>query len=158
MFYMVAHCMKRTSETVYLHAMVHESYVKAETPRERAQIKKKEKLIPPHDFKFFLPISILCAVGIFNRPTFPAFVVVPLFYWFQRGVINNSIVTPFQMFNFRMASMIPGFAIFILLLDFAVLTKCFNFTKFQRQSWTKILLKLEILQISVSFTSEALVH
>ena len=108
--------MKRTSETVYLHAMVHESYVKAETPRERAQIKKKEKLIPPHDFKFFLPISILCAIGIFNRPTFPAFVVVPLFYWFQRGVINNSIVTPFQMFNFRMASMIPGFVITCFLI------------------------------------------
>ena len=108
--------MKRTSETVYLHSMVHESYVKADTPRERAEIKKKEKLIPPHDFKFFIPISILCAFGLFNRPTFPAFIIVPLFYWFQRGVSTHSIMTPFQMFNFRMASMAPGFIITALVI------------------------------------------
>ena len=102
---MVGHCLKRTSETVYLHAMVHESYVKAETPRERAEIKKKEKRIPPHDFKYFLQISILCAVGFFNRPTFIAFAIVPLFYWFQRGVSIHSVVTPFQMFNCRILSM-----------------------------------------------------
>ena len=65
LIYLVAHCLKRTSETVYLHAMVHESYVKAETPRDKAKIKKKEKLIPPHDFKFFLAISVLVAIGKF---------------------------------------------------------------------------------------------
>ena len=96
--------------------MVHESYIKAETPKERAQIKKKEKLIPPHDFKFCLPISILTVIGIFNRPTFFAFACVPLFYWFQRGVATNSIVTPFQMFNFRMASLIPGALITVLII------------------------------------------
>lgn len=106
--YFVAHCLKRTSETVYLQAMVHESYVNADTPREKAQIKKKEKLIPPHDFKFFLPLSVLIAIGVFNRPTFFIFAVVPLFYWFQRGVATNSVVTPFQMFNFRIVSIIPG--------------------------------------------------
>ena len=66
LIYLVAHCLKRTSETLYLHAMVHENYVKAETPRDKAKIKKKEKLIPPHDFKFFLPISMLVAIGKFH--------------------------------------------------------------------------------------------
>ena len=101
LIYMVAHCLKRTSETVYLHSMVYESYVQAETPKEKAKIKKKEKLIPPHDFKFFIQISVLVSIGIFNRPTFALFAFVPLFYWFLRGVANNSIITPFQMFNFR---------------------------------------------------------
>ena len=119
MLYFVAHCMKRTSETVYLQAMVHESYVKAETPKEKAQIMKKEKLIPPHDFKFFLPISILIAVGIFNRPTFFVFALAPLFYWFQRGVTTNSIVTPFQMFNFRMLSIAPGVLVTSLIIILA---------------------------------------
>ena len=118
LIYLVAHCLKRTSETVYLKSMVHESYVKAETPKERAQIKKKEKLIPPHDFKFCIPISILVGIGIFNRPTFVAFAIVPLFYWFQRGVTNNSIITPFQMFNFRMVSIAPGALITALLIIF----------------------------------------
>ena len=118
LIYLVAHCLKRTSETMYLHAMVHESYVKAETPREKAQIKKKEKLIPPHDFKFFLPISILIAIGIFNRPTFVAFAMAPLFFWFQRGVSMHSIMSPFQMFNFRMAALLPGVVVTTLILIF----------------------------------------
>ena len=124
---MVGHCLKRTTETVYLHAMVHgnfnlnscvfteffitdifyfsEAKQKADTTREKVEIMKKEKRIPPHDFKFFLPISILCGIGFFNRPTFIAFAIVPLFYWFQRGVSIHSVVTPFQMFNFRIISM-----------------------------------------------------
>ncbi len=118
MLYLSAHCLKRTSETVYLHAMVHESYVKAETPKEKVKINKKKKLIPPHNFKFFLPISILAAVGVFNRPTFAAFIVVPLFYWFQRGVTTDSLVSPFQMFNFRMASLAPGAIITALIFIF----------------------------------------
>ena len=101
LLYMITHCMKRTSETVYLQSMVDEAYEKAETTRDKVDIVKKKKLIPPHDFKFALPISILCAVGFFNRPTFVVFAIMPLFYWFQRGVFTHSYITPFQMFNFR---------------------------------------------------------
>ncbi len=119
LIYLAAHCLKRTSETVYLQAMIHESYVKAETPKEKAKIKKKEKLIPPHDFKFAIPISVLIAVGLFNRPTYVAFACVPLFYWFQRGVSTNSIVSPFQMFNFRMASLGPGVVLTSLIIIFS---------------------------------------
>jgi phosphatidylinositol glycan class Z len=98
---MIAHSMKRSSETIYLQSMVDEAYEKADTPREKVDIVKRKKLIPPHDFKFALPISILCAVGFFNRPTFVVFAMIPLFYWFQRGVFTHSYITPFQMFNFR---------------------------------------------------------
>ena len=101
LMYMSAHCMKRSAETVYLQSMVHDSYEKAETPREKVDIMKRKKLIPPHDFKFAVPISILCAFGFFNRPTFIVFATVPLFFWFQRGVATHSYITPFQMFNFR---------------------------------------------------------
>ena len=101
LLYMIAHSMKRSSETIYLQSMVDEAYEKADTPREKVDIVKRKKLIPPHDFKFALPISILCAVGFFNRPTFVVFAMIPLFYWFQRGVFTHSYITPFQMFNFR---------------------------------------------------------
>ena len=46
LFYFVAHCMKRTSETVYLQSLVQESYESAETIKEKVQIKKKSKIIP----------------------------------------------------------------------------------------------------------------
>ena len=58
---------------------------------------RKKKLIPDHDFKYFLPISVLVVVGTFNRPTFPAFAAAPVFFWLQRGVATNSFFTPFQV-------------------------------------------------------------
>ena len=51
LLYMIAHCMKRTAETVYLQSMVDEAYEKAETPREKVDIVKRRKLIPPHDLE-----------------------------------------------------------------------------------------------------------
>lgn len=108
LLYMVVHCMKRTAETVYLQSLVQEAYDKADSVTEKVKLNRKRKIIPEHDFKFFLPISVLCIVGFFNRPTFVCFAVVPLFYWFQRGVATDSYFTPFQIFNFRMASLIPG--------------------------------------------------
>ena len=44
--YLVAHCMKRTSETVYLQSMVQEAYEKASSVRDRVDIHKRKKLIP----------------------------------------------------------------------------------------------------------------
>ena len=83
------------------------SYNQAETVREKVEIQKKRKIIPPHDFKFILPIGMLVAVGVFNRPTFLLYAFAPLFFWFQRGVSNKSMFSPFQIFNFRIAALIP---------------------------------------------------
>ena len=120
LLYMVAHTIKRTDETVYLQHLVQNSYKEAKTMKEKVEIQKKRKLIPPHDFKFIIPIAIVCALGFFNRPTFVLFSFPPLFFWFQRGVSNKSLFTPFQMFNFRIALMIPLlliFGCFIILTD-----------------------------------------
>ena len=101
LLYMVAHTIKRTDETVYLQHLVQNSYKEAATVKERVEIQKKRKLIPPHDFKFIIPIAAVTAIGFFNRPTFIFFSFAPLFFWFQRGVSNKSVFSPFQMFNFR---------------------------------------------------------
>merc|ERR1712045_872596 len=83
---LVAHTMKRTDETVYLQHLVQSSYKEAKTIKEKVEIQKKRKLIPPHDFKYIVPIAAICALGFFNRPTFVLFGFPPLFFWFQRGV------------------------------------------------------------------------
>jgi len=116
LLYLVAHTIKRTDETVYLQHLVQTSYKEAKTIKEKVEIQKKRKLIPPHDFKFIIPISLICAIGFFNRPTFVLFSFPPLFFWFQRGVSNKSVFTPFQMFNFRIALLIPLVLIFGALL------------------------------------------
>jgi len=46
LYYLVAHCMKRTSETVYLQSMVQDAYENAETIKEKVKIMKKNKIIP----------------------------------------------------------------------------------------------------------------
>ena len=99
--YLVAHCLRRTDETIYLHELVQDKYDKAETIRDRVEINKKRKKIPPHDYKYLIPIGVLCGVGIFNRPTFVFYAFAPLFFWLQRGVSNHSVFSPFQTFNFR---------------------------------------------------------
>ena len=116
LLYLVAHTMKRTDETVYLQHLVQSSYKEAKTIKEKVEIQKKRKLIPPHDFKFIIPIAAVCALGFFNRPTFILFGFPPLFFWFQRGVSNKSVFTPFQIFNFRIGLMIPLLLIFGCLL------------------------------------------
>ena len=120
LLYLVAHTIKRTDETVYLQHLVQSSYKEAKTIKEKVEIQKKRKLIPPHDFKFVLPIAAVCAVGFFNRPTFVLFSFPPLFFWFQRGVSSKSVFTPFQMFNFRILVMVPLVLVFgaaIILTD-----------------------------------------
>ncbi len=107
--------MKRTSETVYLQSMLHEAHEKAESIREKIKVTRKKKLIPGHDYKHFLPISVLVVAGFFNRPTFVAFAAAPVFFWMQRGVATESYFTPFQTFNFRMVSFLPGMAVTFLL-------------------------------------------
>ena len=116
LLYLVAHTMKRTDETVYLQHLVQSSYKEAKTIKEKVEIQKKRKLIPPHDFKFIIPIAAICALGFFNRPTFILFGFPPLFFWFQRGVSNKSVFTPFQIFNFRIGLMVPLLLIFGCLL------------------------------------------
>ena len=120
LLYLVAHTIKRTDETVYLQHLVQSSYKEAKTIKEKVEIQKKRKLIPPHDFKFIVPIAAICALGFFNRPTFALFAFPPLFFWFQRGVSNKSVFTPFQMFNFRIGLMVPlllAFGCLLILTD-----------------------------------------
>jgi phosphatidylinositol glycan class Z len=55
-----------------------------------------------------LSIGFICALGIFNRPTFPAFAIVPLMYWFTKimPIIGHS--SRFHLFLSRIISFIVG--------------------------------------------------
>ena len=55
-----------------------------------------------------LSIGFICALGIFNRPTFPAFAIVPIMYWFTKimPIIGHS--SRFHLFLSRIISFIVG--------------------------------------------------
>jgi len=105
--YLVAHCMRRSDETIYLQELVQDKYSQAQSIRERVDINKKRKKIPPHDYKYIIPIGVLCGIGIFNRPTFVFYAFAPMFFWLQRGVASHSMFSPFQTFNFRIVLLTP---------------------------------------------------
>ncbi|CAF0805806.1 unnamed protein product [Rotaria sordida] len=53
-------------------------------------------------------IGLICALGIFNRPTFPAFAIVPIIYWFTNIVplLNHSF--HYQLLLSRIIGFIIG--------------------------------------------------
>jgi phosphatidylinositol glycan class Z len=50
-------------------------------------------------------IGLICALGIFNRPTFPAFAFVPLIYWFTKII---PLIGHFNLLLSRIISFIIG--------------------------------------------------
>ncbi|UJR37219.1 hypothetical protein I4U23_029928 [Adineta vaga] len=77
-------------------------------------------------------IGFICALGIFNRPTFPAFAIVPLIYWFTHilPTINHSF--RFQLLLSRTISFIVGSFILtsglLILFDSYYYNNGFSFT------------------------------
>ncbi|CAF4538985.1 unnamed protein product [Rotaria sp. Silwood1] len=58
-------------------------------------------------------IGLICALGIFNRPTFPAFAIVPIIYWFTNIIplLNHSF--RYHLLLSRIISFIVGTFIII---------------------------------------------
>ena len=53
-------------------------------------------------------IGLTCALGIFNRPTFPAFAVVPVLYWFLTLVPSTTYSSRARLILGRVISVILG--------------------------------------------------
>ncbi|CAF0881631.1 unnamed protein product [Adineta steineri] len=53
-------------------------------------------------------IGCVCSLGIFNRPTFPAFAIVPLIYWFTNIIPTMNHSFRFQLLLSRIISFIIG--------------------------------------------------
>jgi hypothetical protein len=81
---MVAHCMKRTSETVYLQSLVQESYENAESIKEKVQIKKKSKIIPG-DYSYYIQHSALFFYFVILHTTYHFYLLhSALFFYFLK--------------------------------------------------------------------------
>ncbi len=116
LFYLVAVAMKRSSESHLLQSIVKEEYDKAENIGDKVKVKKKQRLIPSYDYHHAAAIGVICAVGMFNRPTFAAFAAVPVFFWLQRGLHVHSYFQPFVTINFRAVALFSTFVVTGLLI------------------------------------------
>ncbi|CAG9814967.1 unnamed protein product [Phaedon cochleariae] len=95
-------------------------YEQSKDIAEKAKFHKLRLFIVSDSYRNCFFISIISVLGFFNRPTFLAFAVMPIFFWLYRGLGSKS-VTPFQFYMriliFAMVS-IPTFLTVILIDSF----------------------------------------
>ncbi|KAK2714750.1 GPI mannosyltransferase 4-like [Artemia franciscana] len=95
-------------------SLLYEKYINsklavAKVMKDKVNLRKKGKVIKGHNFKHMNKIAFLFTVGIFNRPSFVFFGLVPVFYWLYRGL--DSYKSLYVTFHLRMMSLLPVFAI-----------------------------------------------
>lgn len=90
----------------YSHAIIKQDefltnkYKKASAAVDRARLYKTKASLPSHTMRNCLLISCVTITGIFNRPTFMAFALPPVFFWVHRGIGCKTV--RFSEFHYRM--------------------------------------------------------
>lgn len=114
LLYLVSDAMKLTERHVRHEVELLNQYRNTSYAVERARIYKQQKEIPRHKYNHCVWIGGLFAVGVFNRPTFVLYAMVPLFFWMQRGMFLKRV--GLTEFHHRMFSLAPSFTLVSLLL------------------------------------------
>nr|XP_023026482.1 GPI mannosyltransferase 4 [Leptinotarsa decemlineata] len=73
-------------------------YDNSKSTAEKAKFHKLRLFIVSDSYRNCFAISTISVMGFFNRPTFLAFAVIPVFFWLYRGLGSKS-VTPFQFYR-----------------------------------------------------------
>ncbi|XP_076763483.1 phosphatidylinositol glycan anchor biosynthesis class Z [Xylocopa sonorina] len=118
LIYYASYSMAYTEKVVVQSDYLLDKYNKARTEVERVKYYKLKASLPPHSLNHCIRIATITAVGIFNRPTFIAFTVAPIFFWLQRGLGSKSV--GFADFHVRIISFIActiPTTIFFILVD-----------------------------------------
>lgn len=127
LLYFVSSSMKLTDRFVRRELELEEQYRKAANALERVNIVRMQKKIPLHKYNHSCWIGAIFALGVFNRPTFMLYALVPIFFWMQRGMFLKKV--GLTEFHHRMSSLIPTFA-----FTCAILVFCDTFFYYNRSS------------------------
>jgi len=114
LLYLVSDAMNLTDKFIREEIELEKQYKEAAYALERVKIFRKQKKIPMHKYNHSLWIGGLFALGMFNRPTFMLYAVIPMFFWMQRGMFLKKVgLTDFHL---RMTSLLPSFIMISFLL------------------------------------------
>lgn len=120
LLYYVADSMTFSTILIKQQEYLNKRYEKSKTNLERAKIHKLRMLLSPYSLRNCLQISTITVVGFFNRPTFLAFAVCPVFFWLYRGIGFKSVAS--MQFHYRifflLLSSIPTIILFIIIDSF----------------------------------------
>ncbi|XP_063240991.1 GPI mannosyltransferase 4 [Bacillus rossius redtenbacheri] len=111
----VADCMALSEQVIERREYLDEQHRKAGSPADRARVHKLRLLLPRHSLRRCAAVATLTVVGVFNRPTFLAFAVAPVFFWLQRGLGSASV--GLLDFHLRMLALVlAGLPTLVLLI------------------------------------------
>lgn len=117
---LVADCMIKSDKVIYQEEFLESKYASASTPVERTKLYKMRAALPAHSLRRCFPIASIAVAGVFNRPTFFAFGLAPVFFWLQRGI--SSKFCGIRAFHLRIMlftlSAVPALITFILIDSF----------------------------------------
>ncbi|KAL0119650.1 hypothetical protein PUN28_007826 [Cardiocondyla obscurior] len=120
LLYFVSRCMVYSEKVVLQSDFLSRKYNEATTTVERVKYYKLKALLPSHSLNDCFVLATITVIGIFNRPTFVAFAIIPIFFWLQRGLHTRSV--GFKDFHIRMFAFIlcglPATVLFILVDSF----------------------------------------
>lgn len=117
LLYLVASSMKLTDRFVQREVQLEDQYKKATNAMERVNIVRMQKKIPMHKYNHSAWIGAVFALGLFNRPTFVLYALVPIFFWMQRGMFLKKV--GLAEIHLRMSSLVPTFLVTSLVLILA---------------------------------------
>lgn len=100
LLYLVADSQMYSKNVISQNEYLTERYEKSQITVDRVRFYKLKMLLPAHSLRHCIAISIVTATGVFNRPTFIAFAVCPIFFWLHRGLGCKSV--RFTQFHYRM--------------------------------------------------------
>ncbi|KAK3925905.1 GPI mannosyltransferase 4 [Frankliniella fusca] len=117
---LVADCMIKSDKVIYQEEFLERKYASAHTPVERTKLYKMRAVLPAHSLRRCFPIASIAVAGVFNRPTFLAFGLAPVFFWLQRGI--SSKYCGIRAFHLRIVifilSAVPALLTFIVIDSF----------------------------------------
>ncbi|XP_053996200.1 GPI mannosyltransferase 4 isoform X1 [Hylaeus anthracinus] len=120
LLYYISYCMAYSEKVVIQSDYLKDKYNKAKNGVERVKYYKLKASLPSHSLNHCFKIATITVIGIFNRPTFIAFALSPIFFWLQRGLGSKSV--GFGDFHIRIFTFIaygiPTAIMFILVDSF----------------------------------------
>ena len=149
LLYLVSSSMKLTDRFVRREMELESRYKAAANALERVNIARMQKKIPTHKYNHSLWIGAVFALGLFNRPTFILYALVPVFFWMQRGMFLKRV--GLTEFHHRMSSLVPTFLLASVVLVLTDTFFYFNSTSTSQRSIWNMSLSRDVVITPLNF-------
>lgn len=115
LLYLISESMIFSNVVVKHHEYFKLRYGNSKNVVDKAKFHKMTLLLAPHGYRHCFVISMIVVLGIFNRPTFFCYSLIPLFFWLYRS-IGSKFVSPLHFYFRSIAIFISALPIILILV------------------------------------------